>query len=208
MTSAPRSQRPTAYRPSRRRRSSFAAWLRARPNTSSRSGPRIEMQPPLKRCALSGHVFRRGMSVLANRIRAPKDMGEVVDIIRRLPTYIRLVWALLRDGRVPAQQKLILAGIGAYLFFPIDLIPDFVPVLGQLDDLAVVLLGLDLFIRSAPPDIVEEHLAKISQDQDQLRRDIATAERVLGDRVGLVRDTVEKLRTRDLKTTGRKRGST
>ena len=148
------------------------------------------------------------MSVLANRIRAPKDMGEVVDIIRRLPTYIRLVWALLRDGRVPAQQKLILVGIGAYLFFPIDLIPDFVPVLGQLDDLAVVLLGLDLFIRSAPEAIVAEHLAKISQDKDQLRRDIATAERLLGDRVGDVRDTVEKLRTRDIKTTGRKRGST
>jgi uncharacterized membrane protein YkvA (DUF1232 family) len=148
------------------------------------------------------------MSILANRIRAPKDIGEVVDLIRRLPTYIRLVWALLRDGRVPAQQKLILVGIGAYLFFPIDLIPDFVPVLGQLDDLAVVLLGLDLFIRSAPADIVEEHLAKIAQDKDQLRRDIATAERLLGDRFGLVRDTVEKLRTRDRKTTSRKRGST
>ena len=131
-----------------------------------------------------------------NRIRVPKDVTEVVDIVRRLPTYIRLVWALLRDGRVPAQQKLILAGIGAYLFFPIDLIPDFVPVLGQLDDIAVVLLGLDLFIRSAPPDIVEEHLAKISQDKDQLRRDIATAERLLGDRLGDVRDTVDKFRTR------------
>jgi uncharacterized membrane protein YkvA (DUF1232 family) len=142
---------------------------------------------------------------VANRIRAPKDMAEVVDLIRRLPTYIRLVWALLRDGRVPGQQKLILAGIGAYLFFPIDLIPDFVPVLGQLDDLAVVLLGLDL--RSAPADIVEEHLAKISQDQDQLRRDIATAERLLGDRVGDVRDTVEKMRTRDRKTSDPKRGS-
>jgi uncharacterized membrane protein YkvA (DUF1232 family) len=148
------------------------------------------------------------MCVLANRIRAPKDMAEVVDLIRRLPTYVRLVWALLRDGRVPAQQKLILAGIGAYLFFPIDLIPDFVPVLGQLDDLAVVLLGLDLFIRSAPADVVEEHLAKISQDKDQLRRDVATAERLLGDRLGEVRDTVEKLRTRDSKTTARKRGNT
>jgi uncharacterized membrane protein YkvA (DUF1232 family) len=145
---------------------------------------------------------------LANRIRAPKDMTEVMDLIRRLPTYIRLVWALLRDGRVPAQQKLILAGIGAYIVLPIDLIPDFVPVLGQLDDLAVVLLGLDLFIRSAPPDIVEEHLAKISQDQDQLRRDVATAERLLGDRLGDVRDTVDKFRTQGRKATGRKRGST
>jgi uncharacterized membrane protein YkvA (DUF1232 family) len=130
-----------------------------------------------------------------------------MELIRRLPTYIRLVWALLRDGRVPAQQKLILAGIVAYLFFPIDLIPDFVPVLGQLDDLAVVLLGLDLFIRSAPPDLVDEHLAKISQHKDQLRSDISAAERLLGDRISEVRDTVDKIRTRDRSTSGRKRGS-
>jgi uncharacterized membrane protein YkvA (DUF1232 family) len=135
-------------------------------------------------------------------------VAEVVDLIRRLPRYIRLVWARLRDGRVPAQQKLILVGVGAYVILPIDLIPDFVPVLGQLDDLAVVLLGLDLFIRSAPADLVEEHLAKISQDKDQLSRDIATAERLLGDRVGDVRDTVEKFRTQGRKTIGRKRGST
>jgi uncharacterized membrane protein YkvA (DUF1232 family) len=145
---------------------------------------------------------------LASRIRAPKDMAEVVDLIRRLPMYIRLVWALVRDGRVPARQKLILVGIGAYVVLPIDLIPDFVPVLGQLDDLAVVLLGLDLFIRSAPADIVEEHLAKISQDRDQLRRDIATAERLLGDRLDDVRDTLEKFRAPRRKTTGGKREST
>src|SRR2546426_455072 len=155
-----------------------------------------------------GHVSRRERCMVARGIRPPKDVAEVVGLIRRLPTYIRLVWALLRDSRVPGRQKLILAGIGAYLVLPLDLIPDFVPVLGQLDDLAVVLLGLDLFVRSAPEAIVAEHLAKISQDQDQLRRDIATAERLLGDRVGDVRDTVEKLRTRDSKTIGRKRGST
>jgi uncharacterized membrane protein YkvA (DUF1232 family) len=98
-------------------------------------------------------------------------------------------------------------GHGAYIVLPIDLIPDFVPVLGQLDDIAVVLLGLDLFIRSAPPNIVEEHLATISQDKDQLRRDIATAERLLGDRLGDVRDTVDKFRTHGRQATGRNRGS-
>ncbi len=134
---------------------------------------------------------------MAKALRAPKDVPEVVDLIRHLPTYIRLVWALLRDPRLPARQKLILAGIGGYVILPIDLIPDFVPVLGQLDDLAVVLLGLDLFIRSAPPELVDEHLAKIAQDKDQLRRDIARAERLLGDRLDGVRDTVERIRTRD-----------
>src|SRR5438093_5598268 len=197
MRSARPSSRRTGYRPSRLRRSSCGAWPTVRPSTSCPSGPRTVMRPSLPRCVRFGHGSRRERSILANRIRAPRDMTEVMDLIRRLPTYMRLVWALLRDGRVPPQQKLILVGIGAYVVLPIDLIPDFVPVLGQLDDLAVVLLGLDLFIRSAPADIVEEHMARIAQDSDQLRNDIATAERLLGDRVGGVRATLERLRTRD-----------
>jgi uncharacterized membrane protein YkvA (DUF1232 family) len=132
-------------------------------------------------------------------LRPPKDVGDVVELIRRLPTYMRLVWALLRDSRVPGGQKLILAGIVGYLVLPIDLIPDFVPVLGQLDDIAVVLLGLDLFIRSAPQDVVDEHLSRIAQDKDQLTRDIATAERLLGDRLGNVRGTLERILQRDRK---------
>ena len=134
---------------------------------------------------------------MASGFHAPKDVAEAVELIRRIPTYVRLVWALLRDRRVPPQQKLTLVGIAAYLVLPIDLIPDFVPVLGQLDDVAVILLGLDLFIRSAPQDVVEEHVARIAQGSDQLRNDIATAERLLGDRVGGVRATLERLRTRD-----------
>jgi uncharacterized membrane protein YkvA (DUF1232 family) len=134
---------------------------------------------------------------VARDIKPPKDMAEAVELIRRLPTYMRLVWALLRDSRVPAAQKLILVGIGAYLVLPIDLIPDFVPILGQLDDFAVILLGLDLFIRSAPAAVVDDHLARISQDRDQLRRDISEAERLLGDRFAGVRDTVERMRSRD-----------
>src|SRR5438093_11645693 len=197
MRSARPSSRRTGYRPSRLRRSSCGAWPTVRPSTSCPSGPRTVMRPSLPRCARFGHGSRRERSILANRIRAPRDMTEVMDLIRRLPTYMRLVWALLRDGRVPPQQKLILVGIAAYLVLPIDLIPDFVPVLGQLDDLAVILLGLDLFIRSAPQDVVEEHMARIAQDSDQLRNDIATAERLLGDRVGGVRATLERLRTRD-----------
>ena len=130
------------------------------------------------------------------------------DLLLALPRLGRMLISLVADRDVPTAAKVVLAAMAVYLVSPIDLIPDFVPVLGQLDDLAVVLLGLDLFIRSAPEDIVAEHLAKISQDTDQLRRDIATAERLLGDGFDDVRDTVEKLRTRDRKTTGPKRGST
>src|SRR5437660_11301712 len=115
----------------------------------------------------SGHGSRREKCMAARGLRPPKDVGDVLELIRRLPTYIRLVWALLRDSRIPAGQKLILAGIVGYLILPIDLIPDFVPILGQLDDIAVVLLGLDLFIRSAPQAVLDEHLRRIAQAKHQ-----------------------------------------
>jgi uncharacterized membrane protein YkvA (DUF1232 family) len=124
-------------------------------------------------------------------------MADAVAIVRRLPMYGRLVWGLVRDPRVPAAQKLILVGIAGYVVLPLDLIPDFVPVLGQLDDVAIVLLGLDLFIRSAPQAIVDEHLAKIAKDEDELRRDLARAEQLLGDRFADLRATLDRIVTRD-----------
>ena len=67
--------------------------------------------------------------------------------------------------RLTRSQRALAAAGAAYSISPLDPIPGFIPVLGQLDDLAVVLLGLDLFIRSAPQDLVDEHLAKIAQDR-------------------------------------------
>src|SRR5947207_1576234 len=154
MRSARPSSRRTGYRPSRLRRSSCGAWPTVRPSTSCPSGPRTVMRPSLPRCARFGHGSRRERCTLANRIRAPKDMTEVMDLIRRLPTYIRLVWALLRDGRVPARQKLILVGIGGYLFFSIELLPAFVPVLGQPAVVAVAasVLAWEMELRRSEQD--------------------------------------------------------
>jgi uncharacterized membrane protein YkvA (DUF1232 family) len=71
----------------------------------------------------------------------------------------RLVWRLLKDGRVPTWVKLVPAAGLIYLLSPIDLIPDLMlPGLGQLDDVAIVLLTLKAFVNLAPPGIVREHL--------------------------------------------------
>src|ERR671936_1461634 len=113
------------------------------------------------------------------------------DLVRKLPMYVRLIWALLRDPRVPATRKGILVLLAGYLVNPIDLIPDFIPVLGQLDDVAVTLLVLDVFIRSAPKEVVDEHLARISRNEDDLRRDLEQAERLLGDTYTKVRDNLQ-----------------
>ena len=71
---------------------------------------------------------------------------------------MQLIWRMFRDPDVPGLAKAVLPLIGLYVAMPFDLIPDFIPVLGQLDDLLVVALGLGLFLRLTPRDIVEQHL--------------------------------------------------
>jgi len=80
--------------------------------------------------------------------------GLLAELLKQL----NLVWKLLLDARVPASTKLLLPLMAlAYVIFPIDLIPDVLPVLGQLDDLAIVLLAVRLFVMLAPPDVVAFH---------------------------------------------------
>ena len=134
---------------------------------------------------------------MAKRIRAPKDVGEAMETIRKLPSYARLVWSLARDDRVPVRQKLLLGGIAAYLASPIDLIPDFIPVVGQLDDLAVLVFGLDLFIKSAPKEVVDEHIARIARDDDQLLEDLGRAEKLFSRQAGELRARLERILARD-----------
>jgi uncharacterized membrane protein YkvA (DUF1232 family) len=61
-----------------------------------------------------------------------------VPVASRVPTYARLIWALAQDSRIPASRKAILAGAAGYVLLGRDLIPDDIPVLGGIDDLAVV----------------------------------------------------------------------
>ncbi len=129
-------------------------------------------------------------------LRKPRDMNEALDTVKKLPTYARLIWGLARDPRVPMSQKAVLGGIAAYLAFPIDIIPDFIPVIGQMDDLAVLILGLDWFIRNAPPDVVEEHMARIAKHDDTLARDLGSVGGLLQGRANELRDRLEHMRDR------------
>ena len=126
----------------------------------------------------------------------PRNFNEAVATARKLPTYARLVWGLARDPRVPMQQKAVLGGIAAYLAFPIDIIPDFIPVVGQLDDLGVLIIGLDWFIRNAPPDVVDEHMARIARHDDTLTKDLESAGGILQDRAAELRARLEEMRAK------------
>lgn len=73
-----------------------------------------------------------------------------------IPDCIVLVTRLARDPGVPRRRKLLLLGLVGYLALPFDLIPDFIPVAGQLDDAVIVALVLRHFVRAGGEDMIRE----------------------------------------------------
>ena len=74
-----------------------------------------------------------------------------------------------RDPRVPWYARAFAAGVAAYAFSPIDLIPDFIPVLGYLDDLLLVPLGIFLALKMIPPEVMAECREQAAAQADQRR---------------------------------------
>jgi len=74
-----------------------------------------------------------------------------------IPDCLVLFRGLVRDPRVPASRKLLLMGLIAYLALPFDLVPDFIPAAGQLDDAIIVILVLRALLRTGGPELVGEH---------------------------------------------------
>ena len=74
-----------------------------------------------------------------------------------VPDCIVLFRRLLGDGRMPRRHKALLVGLLGYLALPFDLVPDFIPVAGQLDDAVLVALVLRSLVRAAGPELVAAH---------------------------------------------------
>ena len=70
----------------------------------------------------------------------------------------RLVWSLLRDPDVPIYLKILPFAALIYILVPTDFIPDFIPVVGQLDDLTALIVGGKVFIELSPQRVVAQHL--------------------------------------------------
>ncbi len=83
-------------------------------------------------------------------------LEKLKDRARHLKQEIHSLYLAARHPNTPWYAKLLVAGIVAYAFSPIDLIPDFIPVLGYLDDLILVPLGIVVAIRLVPPEVLAE----------------------------------------------------
>jgi uncharacterized membrane protein YkvA (DUF1232 family) len=88
----------------------------------------------------------------------------------RLATRLLALWKLMRHPRTPRAPKLIAMFVLAYALSPIDLIPDFIPVLGMLDDLVLVPMGIALAVRLTPDALWQECMAQAEASADKLPR--------------------------------------
>jgi uncharacterized membrane protein YkvA (DUF1232 family) len=88
----------------------------------------------------------------------------------RLATYLIALWKLFRDPRTPRAPKIAAIVVLAYAVSPIDLIPDFIPILGQLDDLILVPLGVALVARLTPQPLWQQLLREAEVSREKLPR--------------------------------------
>jgi uncharacterized membrane protein YkvA (DUF1232 family) len=79
---------------------------------------------------------------------------------REITRDVYAVYLARRDPRVPWYAKALAVCVAAYAFSPIDLIPDFIPILGYVDDLVLLPLGVLLVVRLIPGDVMAEHRAR------------------------------------------------
>jgi uncharacterized membrane protein YkvA (DUF1232 family) len=130
---------------------------------------------------------RRGRSPGVRRMIAA---AALMPLASRAPLYARMLWSLLADSRTPVAKKAMLGAALGYVALGKDIIPDKVPILGQLDDLVVVALAIELFLEGLEDDLLAEKLEEAGIPRAAYDEDVARVRRFIP---GPVRRTVGRL---------------
>ena len=81
----------------------------------------------------------------------------LVGTMKEIPNFLRLLYGLVTDARVSNVDKLLVAGAIAYVLMPMDLVPDFIPFIGEVDDVFVIVMALQRLITNAGRAVVADH---------------------------------------------------
>jgi uncharacterized membrane protein YkvA (DUF1232 family) len=136
--------------------------------------------------ARTREIAKGAVELLRPAVRPRKGAKRAVThYIAQLPNYLRLLAGLLTDRRVAAVDKLLVGAAIAYILAPIDLVPEFIPFLGQVDDIYLLVLALQRLMRNAGPRVVLEHWQGDAKDLAtlNLRRVLSAAAFFLPGRV-------------------------
>jgi len=88
----------------------------------------------------------------------------VIYYMKQLPAYVRLLGGLISDKRVATTDKLLVAGAIAYIVMPLDIIPDFIPFLGEVDDVFILVLALQRLVSNAGRNVLAAHWTGAMED--------------------------------------------
>jgi len=104
------------------------------------------------------------------RSKAPRRGAKrtVLHYIRQLPNFLRLLYGLISDPRVAVLDKVLVFGAIAYIITPIDLIPDFIPFLGEVDDVYLLVLALQRLMSNAGRIVLLDHWGGATEDLSDL----------------------------------------
>ena len=104
----------------------------------------------------------------------PFPRERVAEMARRMPAYVRLAWRLARDPLLSRARRAAVVGAAGYLVSPVDLVPGVIPVLGQLDDIAVALAAIRLALAGLSPERRRLHLDAVGLTDVDLTADLRT----------------------------------
>jgi uncharacterized membrane protein YkvA (DUF1232 family) len=111
------------------------------------------------RAGTAGTARRRPAARAEAETAAPRSGAKrtVMYYVRQLPQYLRLLGGLITDPRVAIVDKLLVAGAMAYIIMPIDLIPDFIPFFGEIDDVYLLVIALQRLVSNAGRNVLISH---------------------------------------------------
>jgi uncharacterized membrane protein YkvA (DUF1232 family) len=112
-------------------------------------------------------VGRLGSRLTGGKVSKPGKMQAVL----RLPTLLRLGYALIRDERIPIWQRGTVLGLLVLIFSPLDVVGD-IPVIGQFWDFTLSVVVLDAFVSLAPAPVVNEHILALGIEKKIPLRDV------------------------------------
>lgn len=125
-----------------------------------------------------------------------RSLAPLVEYLVLLPDLFHLAVKLMFDSRVTWQRKVILGGAIAYVMNPFDIIPDVIPVVGQLDDLFIIAKALNYFFNAEDAEIqaaIRQHWAGNAKELEQVQGLISLSETMLSDFPAGIKQVVEKL---------------
>ena len=114
-----------------------------------------------------------------NKEKGGKIGGKVGEYLFLLPDFFILLTRLMVDKRVSVKRKLMIGGIVAYVMLPFDIIPDFIPFIGHVDDLVLVVLGLNMVLNDTEEHILADNWSGEGDLLQQLQKVTAAAEKFL-----------------------------